>query len=213
MRVPLLTVGLSMAIVALVAGYASGAPDRDLVARERAWGASIRAGDLVFQDLDCGERCALIRQVTRSRYSHVCIVAARDGERVVWEASGPVDFVPLGDWVRHGQGRRVAVYRPRTAVVRYRAEVQRRVESYAGRPYDAYYQWDDERIYCSELIAKAYRDAIGRDLFEPHPVELGTAEARVYNMSGGRLTSGTPMVTPADLVASDSLVRVVDELR
>ena len=48
---------------------------------------TIREGDLVFQDLACGMRCALIRQVTHSRYVHVGLVLMEDGERVVYDAS------------------------------------------------------------------------------------------------------------------------------
>ena len=60
----------------------SGAPERALAARERAFGG-IREGDLVFQDLACGQRCSFIRRVTESRYVHVGLVMIEDGERVV----------------------------------------------------------------------------------------------------------------------------------
>ena len=33
-----------------------------------------------------------------------------------------------------------------------------------GRPYDIRYRMDDEKIYCSELIFKGYRDATGEQL-------------------------------------------------
>ena len=35
---------------------------------------------------------------------------------------------------------------------------------YMGRPYDIRYRMDDEKIYCSELIFKGYRDATGEEL-------------------------------------------------
>lgn len=202
-----------MAVVVAFGLYARAQPSRDLAARERAWGQVIRPGDLVFQDLACGERCALIRDVTSSPYSHVGVVLEEQGERVVWEASGPVRSVPLGEWAMHGRDHLVAVYRPRAALLAHRARVEREVRRFAGRPYDGFYGWDEERIYCSELVAKAYRNALRRDLVLPHLVSLGVHEARVAELSGGRLTSATLMVTPVDLVTSGAFVRVVDELR
>lgn len=197
--------------VLAVAWWSSGASGRALAEREDSWGERIRAGDLVFQDLECGERCALIRSVTNSRYSHVGVVVERDGERSVWEALAPVGPVPLGEWVRRGIGGEVAVYRPRPALEPLRADVEAAMAAMAGRPYDGNYQWDEERIYCSELVAKAYERA-GRELVSPHPVDLGHHEVRVGHLSGGRLTSQTRMVTPADLARSELFERIVDEL-
>jgi hypothetical protein len=201
----------SMTLVAVVAWWASGASGRALAEREDSWGRPIRAGDLVFQDLDCGERCALIRSVTDSHYSHVGIVVEHEGERTVWEAFAPVGPVPLKEWVRRGIGAKVAVYRPRASLVPLRLRVEVAMEAMAGRPYDGDYQWDEARIYCSELVAKAYDEA-GRQLVVPHTVDLGHHEARVSHLSDGRLTNDTLMVTPADLARSEFFVRVVDEL-
>jgi hypothetical protein len=35
---------------------------------------------------------------------------------------------------------------------------------YLGRPYDSKYEMDDEKIYCSELVYKAYLSATGEPL-------------------------------------------------
>lgn len=195
----------SSALVGLVAIWASGASARELVRREAHWGIEIRHGDLVFQDLDCGMRCELIRRVTESRYSHVGIVIVQDGERLVWEAFHPVGPTPIGEWVGRGRGDAIAVYRPR----RVPAGLLTRLETMRGRPYDGDYQWDEERIYCSELVAKAWDFT----LVEPHAVDLGAFESQVAEMTEGRLTSETLLVSPRDLVDSGHFERVVDELR
>ena len=41
-------------------------------------------------------------------------------------------------------------------------------EKYLGKNYDSYFEWSDERIYCSELVWKIYNKAFG--------IELGTPE-------------------------------------
>ena len=91
--------------------------------------------------------------------------------------------------------------------------MERALQSLAGRPYDGDYQWDDARIYCSELVVKAYRDALGHDLVAPHTVDLGANTERIAALSRGRLTAGTHMVTPADLARHAGFTRIVDELR
>lgn len=203
---------VSFVIVGAFGWYARGAAQRDLEAREHAWGRRIRAGDLVFQDLACGPRCEMIREVTHSRYAHVGVVFGEGDERVVWEALAPVGPTPLAEWVARGIDERVAVYRPKPDLARRRSEVERRIVALQGRPYDADYQWDDERIYCSELVAKPYRDLLGVDLVVPHTVDLGARESLIAQMSHGRLTPRTLMVTPADLAESGRFTRIVDEL-
>lgn len=125
----------------------------------------------------------------------------------------PVGPTPLAEWAARGE---IAVYRPRLHDAPLDDESLARLayalRTYAGRPYDRSYRWDDERIYCSELVAKAWRDAFGEPLVEPRPVSLGAWATRAAQMTNGELVDGTPMVSPADLVRSGRLVRVVDEL-
>ena len=123
-----------LAVVAVVVYLAETGDARALASREATWGHTIEAGDIVFQDLDCGERCALIRETTHSRYAHVGVVVMTDGERFVWEALGPVGPVPLDAWVARGVARQVAVYRPNHELRRIRPRVEASMRSYAGRP-------------------------------------------------------------------------------
>ena len=196
----------AVALVFAVLGvWASGAGERDVARREAAWGITLRHGDLVFQDLACGLRCALIRRVTGTSYSHVGVAVEVDGERVVWEAYENVAPVPLSAWVRRGRGRRLAAYRPDHVP----PDLMARLEGMARRPYDGDYQWDDARIYCSELVVKAWDVALAA----PHTVELGRDAPRIAALTEGRLTSRTLLVSPADLVRSPRTSRLVDELQ
>ncbi len=190
-------------------------PTRFLARQELRWGIHIEPGDVVFQDLQCGPRCDLIREVTHSRYTHVGIVLDEDGDRVVWEAFRPVGRAPLADWVQRGRDKLVAVYRWDAASRDHLPAIAREVRAMRGLPYDGDYQWDDDRIYCSELIAKAAQRATGHVLFEPHPSGPGSFGANaglIRQMSKGRLTEQTPLVSPWDLTRSAHLTRVVDEL-
>jgi len=195
--------------------WARGAPERQLAEAEVRWGVAIQPGDLVFQDLDCGLRCELIREVTHSRYAHVGVVLDERGERVVWEALGPVGPTPLAKWLHRGRGHDVAVYRPTGRLARGLDAIAREVRTMRGLPYDSDYQWDDERIYCSELYAKAVRRATGEEHFPPHalgPGAFGRHAGTIQRLSKGKLTEQTLMVSPLDLARSGDLARLVDEL-
>jgi hypothetical protein len=190
-------------------------PTAFLADREAAWHAQIEAGDVVFQDLACGPRCDRIREVTHSRYSHVGIVVVEDGERVVWEAFHPVGPTPLVEWVSRGRERHVAVYRFVPSLRVQLPLIFEQIRKMQGLAYDGDYQWDDERIYCSELIAKAVSRAVGREVFTPRavgPGGFGDKRALIERMSHGRLTEASPLVSPMDLIRSGTLVRIVDEL-
>lgn len=203
---------LALGIPLLLAYYAAGADDRSLDAWEAEHG-TIVAGDVLFQDLDCGARCSLIRQVTGSRYVHVGIVLGEGDDRVVWEAYAPVGPTPIAEWVARGKRGEVALYRPRPGTVGSRvAAIERALRTMEGRPYDGDYQWDEDAIYCSELVAKAYREVAGEDVFPPHPVPFGPHASRIAAMSEGRLTSETPMVPPVDLTRHPDLERITDPL-
>ena len=202
---------LSLIAIAYVA-WLGRAPHRDLERFERAH-VSIQEGDLVFQDLACGPRCDLIRELTGSRYVHVGIVFGEGDARAVWEAFGPVGPTELASWRTRGVDGQIAVYRPWGAPRRALRRVRAELEMMRGRSYDPDYQWDDERIYCSELVAKAFAAAMGRTLWEPGPVDLAGHGALVARMSGGRLTSETPLVTPRALTEHPHFERVWDPLR
>jgi hypothetical protein len=217
MRIPLFPsiLGGTFVLAACGLAWARGEPARELGEREAKWGTRIQAGDLVFQDLDCGRRCELIREVTHSRYAHVGIVLDEGEERVVWEALGPVGPVRLADWVQRGRGGQVAVYRMGGALQGRLPEIAHSVRQMRGLPYDADYQWDDERIYCSELVEKAVERGAGQTLVAPHPLgpgAFGAFAAEVARRSGGRLTERTPLVTPSDLTRAPGVERVLDEL-
>lgn len=106
-------------------------------------------------------RSALIRQASNSPYSHVGLVeVAADGVFVI-EAVQPVSRTPWKRWRARGVDRKVTVLRQRDASPEALAHVVRAASAELGKPYDARYRWDDERLYCSELVAKAWERGTG----------------------------------------------------
>lgn len=109
-------------------------------------------GDVVLQ-ASKSERSALIRKASRSPYSHTGIIeVAKDGVFVI-EAVQPVSRTPFAAWAKRGEGGKVTLIRAKNVDG---ALVVAAAKSFLGKPYDAKYRWDDERIYCSELVVKAF---------------------------------------------------------
>ncbi|MCA2980963.1 MAG: peptidase [Myxococcaceae bacterium] len=172
---------------------------------------TLRTGDLVFQ-ASTSSRSALIRKASGSPYSHVGIVeVAGDGVFVI-EAIEPVSRTPWARWRARGVGAKVLVLRDRGATPAALADVVREARKAVGTPYDARYRWDDERLYCSELVVKAWARGLGvspgvqqpvRDLALT-PAELALARAKGINPDQHLVTPGSLATDPRfEVVHSD----------
>ncbi|MDZ7616924.1 MAG: YiiX/YebB-like N1pC/P60 family cysteine hydrolase, partial [Patescibacteria group bacterium] len=173
------------------------------------WQYQPREGDVVFQSLPYSRLVRAIEGATRSPYSHCGVVAKRDGRWVVYEAYDGVSATPLREFLFRGRNQGFAVYRLKEDRQQYVPAMLECVQSYLGRPYDVRYRFDDEAIYCSELIFKAYRTATGGE-------ELGTVvkfgdlnwkpfEETVQHYEPGPVPLDREMITPKDLALAPQL--------
>jgi len=137
-------------------------------------------GDILFQDGDCGDFCEAIRKVTSGYegrdFSHNGILSKEGSEWYVLEAiSKGVSKTPLQDFLnRHLDeegnpiiivGRLKAPYRPLIPNALIHAS------SLIGRPYDAYFDLDNDAYYCSELIHLSLQKANeGVPIFTAQPM-------------------------------------------
>lgn len=144
---------------------------------------SLRDGDLVFQTSRSAQSAA-VAQATGSQLTHVGVVFLDGGQPWVLEAVEPVKLTRLDAWRRRGAGGRLWVRRLRDAdavLSPDRVALMRSLgRSWLGRHYDLQFRWDDERLYCSELVWKLYDRAAG--------VRLGSVQR------AGELALGSPEV-------------------
>lgn len=171
-----------------------------------------REGDVVFQSLPLNPLVVAIEGATHSPYSHCGLVARRNGRWVVIEAYEGVDETRLASWLARGRGGGFAVYRLQPPDDRHIPAMIENARGMLGRPYDARYRWDDEQIYCSELVGKAFEAAAGRPL--GRHVRLGDLHWQRFRQTIERIEGGPPpldreMLTPRDLAAAEELREVV----
>ena len=85
----------------------------------------------------------------------------------------------------------------------------------SGKPYDLTFEWSDARIYCSELVWKAYERAFGLRLGETQRLaEFDLADplvaAKLRERYGTTLPLQDPVISPQAIFDSAELV-LVDE--
>ena len=176
-----------------------------------------QAGDFVFQSLPHDPLVDAIEGSSGSPFSHCGIVKKRgvvkphDPAWVVIEAIGPVKETRLPFWIAQGRDSAYVVFRLREPLAKNIPAILAAAGKYEGRPYDIHYDMDDEKIYCSELLYKAVRDATGRKLGKIR--KLGELNWRPYeqvirHIESGSLPLDREMITPRDFSEAPELREV-----
>lgn len=172
-----------------------------------------REGDVIFQSLPHSPLVSAIEGATESPFSHCGIVARLDGNWVVYEAYAAVGATPLSEFLVRGRDEHFAVYRWRDDLQPLVPQLLEATRAYQGRPYDVRYQMDDEKIYCSELIYKAYRDASGGEtvgkLVRFGDLRWQPFEKTITQIEQGPVPVDRQMITPKDLAAASQLQLIV----
>lgn len=178
-----------------------------------------RNGDIVFQTSKSSQSLA-IQLATRSPYSHMGIVYLRDGQPFVFEAVQPVKLTPLGAWIERGEKGRFVVKRLRDADTRLtadRLDKMRQVgESFTGRDYDLYFEWSDDRIYCSELVWKVFERGAGIELgrrqsMAEFDLSHPAVRAKLKERYGDHIPGDEIVVSPVSIFNSAELQTVYEK--
>ena len=177
----------------------------------------LQNGDIVFQEAH-DEQAKAVKAATNSRWSHVGIVFFHDGSPWVLEAVQPVKSTPLLEFINRCPKAFYAM-RLKNASDYINSVSLAKAKDYGqmqlGKNYDPYFQWSEDRVYCSELIWKIYQQATGIKLCSPrplksynihHPAVQALITKRYGSMS--KLPMNELMVAPSDLAQSKLLIEV-----
>lgn len=177
---------------------------------------SLRNGDIVFQSGHRGQAGA-IKAATQSEWTHVGVAFQSDTEWWVLEAVQPVKYTKLEDWIkRHPQSfhaRRLKDTSLITTANLIKAEDWAKQQ--LDKPYDLKFRWDDEHLYCSELVWKIYKHATGVELCKPRSMDSynlsdPTVAALIERRYGSiaNLPKDEQVVAPSDIAESPLLIEV-----
>lgn len=177
-----------------------------------------QVGDVVIQNIDpCGRLLRAVKAVSESEWCHCGVVDRKDGRWVVCEAvGGGVRYTDLDDFLMRGNRIRFVVYRLTDEFNHQADKFAKSCAQYLGRPYDSKYELDDEKIYCSELVYKAYESATGETLVDTQELsdlkwEGHEEDIKYYSESDDLVAVlEREVVTPVSLTTSPRLKKIVD---
>lgn len=170
----------------------------------------LRTGDIVLQT-SASAMAPLIAHATGSPFTHVGLVEVTEEGTFVIEAVQPVRRVRLEAWRARGVKGRILVRRWPNLTPPQAQAVLGGARAFLGRPYDVRFAWDDEALYCSELVAKAYAAAqlsVGR-LERLDALALGPAERARARQLGVDLSQ--QVLTPRSLAEEPGLLTVASD--
>lgn len=174
----------------------------------------IQNGDIIFQTSTSGQSKA-IQIATGSKYSHMGIVYKQGNDFLVYEAIQPVKLTPLADWIKRGENEHYVVKRIKNSQNLLTPEALTKMkqvgEKYSGKDYDLYFEWSDSRIYCSELVWKIYKEAVGIEIGELE--KLGdfnltdkAVKQKLKERYGDNIPKDELVISPASMFDSDQLI-------
>ena len=178
----------------------------------------IQDGDIIFQTSE-SPQCEAVRIATNSKFSHCGIIYEINGNLFVFEAVQPVKLTPFDNWIAHGRDQNYVVKRLKNASKVLTPITLQKMKDYSqqfdGKEYDAFFEWTDTRIYCSELVWKIYKNGANIELSKLQQLkDFNLSDERVQKILKERYGNDIPLeekvVSPSNLVDSDLLVTVVD---
>lgn len=171
------------------------------------------AGDIVFHTSTSAQSFA-VQSATHSRYSHMGIVLIKEGRPVVLEAVQPVKYTDLKTWLNRGKGQHYVIKRL-TSPIKPAAvsKLDQEAKRYLGKPYDLTFEWSDDRIYCSELVWKLYKSALGIELaplakLGSFDLTAPAVKAKLKERYGNRIPLNEPVIAPSAIFDSTFLTTV-----
>ncbi len=178
---------------------------------------NINNGDIIFQTSKSRQSKA-IQLATNSKYSHMGIIYENNGDFFVYEAVQPVKLTPLKEWISRGVNGHYVIKRLKNADKILTAKVLEKMKSvgekYKGKPYDIYFEWSDDKIYCSELVWKIYKEAVDIEIGKLERLsDFDLSSEIVQSKMNERYDNNIPMeekvISPAAIFNSDKLEVVI----
>lgn len=150
----------------------------------------LREGDILFQDLNCGELCDAIETVTEGingkTFSHCALVVSMNDTLKVIEAIG--DKVQVNSLQRFYARSDDTLMFENITVGRLKPQYEAlipkatsKLQKLVGQPYDNEFILNNGKWYCSELIYEVFKTANGNtDFFELEPMTFKDPKAESF---------------------------------
>jgi hypothetical protein len=212
-----LPLGLTILVIGFVAGISSCS--QEVSANQKTASKTVRPsyqnGDVVFQTSESSMSQG-IQLATNSAYSHVGILFFENSKWMVYEAVQPVCKTELYEWQNRGKDGYCEFRRLSMDTTKLTTEQIAKMKTFAdkqiGKNYDSAFDWDDEKMYCSELVWKCYKEGAGIELCAPRPLKdydltHPLVRQKLEEKYGKNIPLDELMVSPGDLFTSKILAQ------
>ncbi|MFD0750096.1 YiiX family permuted papain-like enzyme [Mucilaginibacter calamicampi] len=176
----------------------------------------LQDGDIIFQTSSSPLSVA-IQLATHSKYSHCGIIFKEKGAWYVYEAVQPVSITPLEQWIAHGDGGKFVIKRlanaKQTLTLSAINKMKQAGKQFMGKDYDGTFEWNDDRIYCSELVWKIYKTGAGIEVgklkkLKDFDLSSQAVKTKLKEHYGNKIPLEEPVISPVAVFDSPLLVTV-----
>lgn len=170
----------------------------------------LKDGDIIFQRSQSRQAMA-IAAATHSNYTHMGLVFFDGDKPFVYEAIQPVTKTPLASWIARGENGSYVVKRLKDTSALDAAKLRQQVIPMIGKEYASAFEWSDKRIYCSELVWKAYERSSGLQLgalrtLDEFDLEHAIVKRIMKERYGADIPLKMQVIAPSDIFESPLLV-------
>jgi hypothetical protein len=176
-------------------------------------------GDIIFQTSKSNQSKA-IQLATNSKYSHMGIIYKNEEKFFVYEAVQPVKLTPLVEWINRGENGHYVIKRLENADKVLTSSTLTKMkqigEQFKGKPYDIYFEWSNDKIYCSELVWKIYKGATGIEIgkleqLSDFDLTNDIVKTKMKERYGDNIPMDEKVISPAAMFNSDKLITVEEK--
>ena len=187
---------------------------------------TLKEGDFLFQDLDCGPMCEAIEEVTQgidgACFSHVgLVIIENDSFKVVEAISKGVVFTSIDEFLNRSFD---ADGNPKVLVGRFKNEYRhfipkaiKNLQNYKSTPYNTSFIMGNDSVYCSQLLYLIFKEAnMGNDVFILSPMTFKPLNSDqffpvwedYYQNLGIPIPEGEPGINPGGMSRS-SFIEII----
>ena len=154
----------------------------------------LKEGDIIFV-FSKSKQSPFIAYATGSLYTHCGIFVMKDGEKYVLEASDCVKLTPFDKFIEKARSI------PHWTNVRItRDSIKIDYKKYLGKKYDLQFDFNNDKIYCSELVYLIYKEQFNIELCKPKQIKEYNILGLGNLLKNRNMSSDSYVVAPSDLL-------------
>jgi uncharacterized protein YycO len=129
-------------------------------------------------------------------------------------------LTPLAEWINRGENGHYVIKRLANAKQVLTSTTLTKMkqvgEQFNGKSYDIYFEWSDDKIYCSELVWKIYKQAADIEIGEleqlaDFDLSNDIVKAKMKERYGENIPMDEKVISPAAMFDSDKLVTIEEK--